>query len=78
MVVEKDFDVAMSTTKLSLCNVYNHLGVLSHMETVYTFCIQKLYKMHTTDFYKVYTKCIPYFDKLSYTFCIQNQKSYNS
>ena len=28
MVVEKAFDVAMSTTKLSLCTAYNHLGVL--------------------------------------------------
>ena len=29
MVVEKAFDVAMSTTKLSLCTAYNHLSVLS-------------------------------------------------
>ena len=28
------------------------------METVYTFCIQKLYKMYTTDVYKMYTKGI--------------------
>ena len=38
----------------------------------------KLYKMYTTDVYKMYTNCIPYFDKLLYTFCIQNQKIYGS
>ena len=36
----------------------------------YTFCIQKLYKMYTTDVYKMYKKCIPHFDKHLYTFCI--------
>ena len=50
----------------------------SHTKSVYTFCIQKLYKMCTTDAYKVYIKCIPYFDKLLYTFCIQNQKNYTT
>ena len=46
-----------------------------HTETVYTFCIQKLYNMYATDVYKAYTKCIPHFDKLLYTFCVQNQKN---
>ena len=48
------------------------------METVYTFCIQKMYKMYTTNVYKMYTKCTPHFDKLLYTFCLQNQKNYVS
>ena len=48
-----------------------------HTEIVYTFCIQKLYKMYTTDaciqnVYKMYTKCIPYFGELFYTLCKQN------
>ena len=30
----------------------------SHTETAYTFCIQKLYKMHTTGIYKMYTECM--------------------
>ena len=34
--------------------------------------------MYTTDVYKMYAKCIPHFDKLLYTFCIQNQKNYAS
>ena len=28
----------------------------THTEIVYTFCIQKLYKMYTADIYKMYTK----------------------
>ena len=48
------------------------------METVCTFCIQKMYKMYTTNVYKMYTKCTPHFDKLLYTFCLQNQKNYVS
>ena len=39
---------------------------------IYTFCMQKLYKMYATDVYKMHTKCIPHFDKLLYTFCVQN------
>ena len=31
MVVEKAFDVAMSTTKFSLCTAYNHLSVLFYV-----------------------------------------------
>ena len=31
MVVEKAFDVAMSTTKSSLCAAYNHLSVLFYV-----------------------------------------------
>ena len=35
-----------------------------------------LYKMYTTFgktlVYKMYTKCIPHFNKLLYTFCVQN------
>ena len=31
MVVEKAFGVAISTTKLSLCTAYNHLGVLFYI-----------------------------------------------
>ena len=31
MVVEKAFDVAMSTTKLFLCTAYNHHGVLFYV-----------------------------------------------
>ena len=34
------------------------MRVPTHTEVVYTFCIQKLYKMHTTDVCKMYTKCI--------------------
>ena len=35
------------------------------------------FKMYTTDVYKMYTRCIytkyiPHFDNLLYTFCIQN------
>ena len=52
--------------------------LLSHTETVYTFCMRKLYKMYKTDLYKMYAECIPYFDKFLYTFCIQNQKNYAS
>ena len=48
------------------------------METVFTFCIQKMYKMYATNVYKMYTKCTPHFDKLLYTFCLQNQKNYAS
>ena len=54
----------------------------SHMETVYTFCIQKLYKMYTTDVYKMYTTFqqafvyIHFVYKIKRTmsakFCIQN------
>ena len=49
-------------------------------ETVYTFCIQKLYNMYIIDVYKMYTKCIatkciPHFDKLLYTFCIQIKRT---
>ena len=29
--------------------------------------------MYTTNVYKMYTKCIPHFDKLLYTFCIATQ-----
>ena len=36
---------------------------------LYTFCMQKVYKMYTEC---LYTKCIPHFNKLLYTFCIQN------
>ena len=42
---------------------------------LYTFCIQKLYKMYTTDVSKMYTKCMPHFDKLLHTFHIQNYAS---
>ena len=30
----------------------------SHTEIVYTFCIQKLYKIYTTDVYKMHTQCM--------------------
>ena len=33
MVIEKAFDVAMSTTKLPLCTAYNHLDVLFYIES---------------------------------------------
>ena len=44
---------------------------------MYEFCIQiNVYDVHflyiRTDVYKMYTKCIPHFNKLLYTFCIQN------
>ena len=48
----------------------------SYTEIMYTFCIQKLYKIYTTDVYKMYAKfiqnVIPRFDKLFDTFCIEN------
>ena len=43
---------------------------------VYKNCTR--YKIYTIDVYKMYTKCIPHFDKLLYTFCIQNHKNYAS
>ena len=44
MVVEKAFDVAMSTAKLYLCSAYNHLGVLfmSRVNNVCLFVINYL------------------------------------
>ena len=48
-------------------------------------CIHLVYKKCTRcihwsilNVYKLYTKCIPPFDKLLYTFCIKNQKNYTS
>ena len=41
--------------------------IVSHMKTLYTFCIQKLCKMYTTD---AYAKSISHFSKLLYAFCI--------
>ena len=40
------------------------------LETVYTVCIQKLYKMYTTDVYKMYAKCIQNVYHISTNFCI--------
>ena len=49
------------------------------METVYTFCIQKLRKRYTTDVYNMYAKCIQNVYRILTnfciaTFCIQNKK----
>ena len=41
-------------------------------------CIHFVYKTCTRCIQLMYTKCIPYFDQLLYTFCIQNQKNYSS
>ena len=58
----KDFSVHLFACIHSMnANVYLTMLIFSscksrgsHMETVYTFCIQKLYKMYTTDVYKMY------------------------
>ena len=41
-----------------------------HREIVYTFCIQKLCRMYTTDVYKMYTKCIQNVSHILANFCI--------
>ena len=43
---------------------YVYISYSEIVQDVYNWCIQNIYKM--------YTKCIPHFDKLWYTFCIQN------
>ena len=71
------YDPATSHTFLSLhietfrLLIFEHnndnwiqLILITRTETVYTFCIQKLYEMYTTDVYRMYTKCIPHSDKL--------------
>ena len=42
----------------------------AHTETVYTFCIQKFYKMYTTDVYKMYAKFKQNVYHISRKFCI--------
>ena len=60
--------------------IENVLLLITHMETVYTFCIQKLHKRYTTDVYNMYTKCIQnvyciFINFCAATFCIQNKKN---
>ena len=42
----------------------------SRMEIVCTFCIQKLYKMYTTDVYKIYTRYVQNTSQILTNFCI--------
>ena len=68
MVVKKAFDVAMSTTKLSLCTAYNHLSVFYYMSgvnnvflLVINYLSQRCRKLSKVRRYKV----VPGFRKLS-------------
>ena len=49
-------------------NVY--MQNVSHIST--NFCIHFVYKMYTKCLYIFKIKCTPHFNKLLYTFCIQN------
>ena len=51
----------------SISNTCGKIKRVSHMETVYTFCKQKLYKMYTSDVYKIHTTFWQRFVYILYT-----------
>ena len=70
--IQKDFVVVPidRATAGNIALVCERFYASFHTKTVYIFCIQKLYKIYTTDVYKMYTKCIQNVYHISTNFCI--------